>query len=147
MKSLDDLYTLNNIFTEFWFAKYCNLAYYNWAIVSKETKEAIGRIWAVRTDEKLQQAELAYELGVHWWNQGLMTEAVNAIISFLFSEIGYNRIYADHASGNPASGSVMKKCNMQYEGTQRQALCCNAGLFDKVNYAILAEEYFKEANS
>jgi hypothetical protein len=31
--------------------------------------------------------------------------------------------------------------------TQRQALYCNAGLLDKVNYAILAEDYFKEANS
>jgi ribosomal-protein-alanine N-acetyltransferase len=78
MKTMDDLFNINNIFTEFWFAKYDNPAYYNWVIVSKETNEAIGRIWVMNTDEKIKQAELAYELGVNWWNQGLMTEAVKA---------------------------------------------------------------------
>ena len=57
--------------------------------------------------------------------------------------IGLNRIYANHASDNPASGKVMQKCGMTYEGTMRQALKCNNGLFDKVNYAILADEYNK----
>lgn len=93
-------------------------------------------------DEDISQIELAYELGRHWWGQGLMTEAVKAVIDFFFNEVGFNRIYADFASENLASGKVMQKCGMTYEGTMRQALKCNNGLFDKVNYAILAKEYF-----
>jgi len=37
----------------------------------------------------------------------------------------------------------MKKCGMAYEGTMRQACKCNNGLFYKVNYAIVADEYYK----
>ena len=61
---------------------------------------------------------------------------------FFFREIGFDRIYTSHAGENPASGKVMQKCGMIYEGTMRQALNKNAGLQDKVNYAILAEDYF-----
>jgi RimJ/RimL family protein N-acetyltransferase len=38
-------------------------------------------------DDDISQIELAYELGRDWWNQGLMTEAVKAIIDFFFNEI------------------------------------------------------------
>jgi len=85
---------------------------------------------------------LAYELGQNWWNQGLTTEAATVVIKFFFKEIGYNRVYAAHAHENLASGRVMQKCGMIYEGTMRQAERCNNGLFDRVNYAILANDYF-----
>ena len=39
----------------------------------------------------------------------------------------------------------MQKCGMLYEGTMRQACLCNRGIFDKVNYAILAEGLFWQA--
>ena len=81
------------------------------------------------------------EIGQAWWNQGLMTEATKRIIQFFFEEVGMNRIYAYHASGNPASGKMQKKAGMMWEGTLRQACKCNNGIFDKVMYAILAEDY------
>ncbi len=31
---------------------------------------------------------------------------------------------------------------MTYEGIMRQAFKCNNGLFDRVNYAVLANDYF-----
>jgi ribosomal-protein-alanine N-acetyltransferase len=144
MNSLDDVLTLNNIFTDYWFAKYEKSDYYNWAIQLKSSGEAIGRVRGgagTRMDDRIGQIELAYELGENWWNQGLMTEAVKKVIDFFFNEIGFNRIYTSHAHENPASGKVMQKCGMIYEGTMRQAVKQNNCLFDKVNYAILADEY------
>jgi len=67
-----------------------------------------------------------------------------AILPFFFEEVGLNRVFADHASQNPASGKVMQKCGMTYEGTLRQACVCNNGIFDKVVYAMLAEDYFEK---
>ena len=144
MNSIDDVLTLNNIFTDYWFSKYEKSDYYNWAIQIKSTDEVIGRVRGgagTRMDERIGQIELAYELGQKWWSQGFMTEAVKKIIDFFFNEIGYNRIHAAHAHENPASGRVMQKCGMIYEGTMRQAVKQNNGLFDKVNYAILADDY------
>jgi [ribosomal protein S5]-alanine N-acetyltransferase len=142
MNSMDDVLILNNIFTDYWFSKHEKPNYYNWAIQLRSSSEVIGRLWGMHLDEQLSQIELAYELGQNWWNQGLMTEAVKTVIDFFYNEVGFNRICANHASENPASGRVMQKCGMTYEGIMRQACKCNNGLFDKVNYAILADDYF-----
>lgn len=142
MNSIDDVLTLNNIFTDYWFAKYEKSDYYNWAIQLRSSGEVIGRLRGINPNDRICQIELAYELGQNWWNQGLMTEAVNTIIGFFIKEVGFNRIYAAHAHGNPASGKVMQKCELIYEGTARQMCKCNNGVFDMINYAILADDYF-----
>jgi len=142
MNSIDDVLTLNNIFTDYWFAKYEKFDYYNWAIQLKLSNEVIGRLRGMHPNDQLSQIELAYELGRNWWNQGLMTEAVKTVIDFFFNEVGFNRVCSNHASENPASGKVMQKCGMTYEGIMRQAFKCNNGLFDRVNYAVLANDYF-----
>lgn len=144
MNSIDDVLTLNNIFTDYWFAKYEKSDYYNWAIQLKLTNEVIGRVRGEEPEDRINrvnQIVLGYELGQKWWNQGLMTEAVKKVIDFFFNEIGFTRIYTAHAHENIASGKVMQKCGMVYEGTMRQAINKNNGLQDKVNYAILAEDY------
>ena len=147
MNSIEDVLTLNNIFTDYWFAKYEKLDFYNWAMVLKSSGEAIGRLGGKKPDDHVKQVELHYELGQNWWNQGLMTEAMNTVIGFFFTEVGFNRIYAGHAAENPASGKIMQKCGMIYEGTMRQAAKINLGLIDVVNYAILAEDYFGAAKN
>lgn len=63
------------------------------------------------------------------------------VIGFFLCEVGFNRIYADHAYENPASGKVMQKCGMVYEGTAHQVCKCNNGMFDAVKYAILAKDF------
>ena len=141
MNSIDDVLTLNNIFTDSWFAQYEKPNFYNWAIQLKSSGEVIGRFRGNFPDDHIGQINLAFELGQNWWNQGLITEAAKTVIGFFIKEIGYNRVYAAHAHENPASGKVMQKCGMIYEGTMRQAERCNNGLFDRVNYAILAEDY------
>lgn len=69
-----------------------------------------------------------------------MSEALRAVIDFLFDEVGMQRVEARHDPHNPHSGDVMRKCGMQYEGTQRRADRNNQGLCDASWYAILAED-------
>lgn len=140
---IEDALNIEKQFTEKWFRQYDSQSHYNWAIQSKESGEVIGRLRGINPDDKVSQVEFAYELGRNWWNKGLMTEAVKEVIDFFFNSVGVNRLYANHADKNPASGKVMQKCGMIYEGTMRQAVKCNNGMFDKVNYAILAQDYFK----
>lgn len=142
MNRIADVIHSAGMFTEEWFGAYDRLNRYSWAIQIKTSGTVVGRLFGMHPDDHINQVELAYELGRGWWNQGIMTEAVNAVITFFFSEAGFNRIYAYHADENPASGRVMQKCGMIYEGTLRQACICNNGIFDKVCYAILSEDYF-----
>ena len=144
MTCIAEVVTNAGLFTENWLNAYDRPDRYSWAIQLKSTGEVIGRLFGMHPDDKIKQVELAYELGSKWWNQGLVTEAVKAVLPFFFNEVGFNRVYAYHASENPASGKVMSKCGMIYEGTLRQACVCNNGIFDKVMYAILAEDYCKK---
>lgn len=117
--------------------------YYQWAIVLKELGEPIGSISCVHLDEKTDSAEIGYCIGKAWWGKGIMSEALGEIIRFAFEEMMAKRVYARHDSNNPASGGVMKKCGMTYEGTLRKADYNNQGICDMVCYSILRHEFDK----
>ena len=117
--------------------------YYDWKIVLKDIGEPVGSIGVVSLREDTEEVEVGYCLGYNWWHKGIMTEAFNEVIRFLFEEVGVNRIMAKHDTRNPHSGDVMKKCGLKYEGTHRQADKNMQGICDTAIYAILKEDYFK----
>lgn len=113
---------------------------YNWVIEHRESGQVIGSISVVEITETTDCAEVGYCLSDRFWGMGIMPEALNAVIRFLFDEVGVNRIEATHDVNNPNSGRVMEKCGLQFEGTMRQAGRNNQGIYDKVIRAILKED-------
>lgn len=124
-----------------WVKRYTDLSFYHWAIELRDLQEPIGSIGVVRLDERIDMVHIGYCLGKTWWHQGIMTEAFQAVIAFLFQEVEVNRIEAQHDRHNPHSGQVMKKCGMTYEGTLRQADYNNQGIVDVRWYGLLREDY------
>lgn len=123
-----------------WVAQYNEPATYRWAIVPKSFGEPIGGIDVVRIYDNIDAAEIGYCIGKNWWNKGIATEAFSAVIPYLFG-VGFNRIDAAHAVKNPASGRVMEKCGLKYEGTFRQFFRATSGeLLDISFYSILRNE-------
>lgn len=116
---------------------------YQWCIELKSTKEAIGSISAVHILENIEAVEIGYCIGKECWNQGLVTEAFNAVINFFFHEVGVNQIEARHDTKNPASGNVMVKCGLKLEGIRRQVDTDNTGICDTAGYAILRRDWSK----
>ena len=127
---------------EQWIQSYAKQEYYHWAIVLKEISEPIGGVAVGQQSDVTQMVHLGYSIGKPWWNKGIMTEALHALIAFFFREVGVNRIEARHDPRNAGSGRVMVKCGMKYEGLIRQADKNNQGICDCVMYGILAEDYF-----
>lgn len=126
----------------FWVKNYPSVEKYEWAIELKEIGEAIGSIALMNIDNVNDSGEVGYCIGKNYWNKGITTEAFLAIIRFGFSEVGFQRIVGRHHVNNPASGEVMKKCGLQYEGTLRKVSRNNLGeLVDCKIYSILKEEY------
>lgn len=124
-----------------WTAQYNDTSTYNWVIVLKELGEPIGSIDVCRIYENIDAAEVGYCIGKQWWGKGIMTEAFSAIIPYLF-EVGFEQIRAAHAVQNPASGRVMEKCGLKYEGTFRRFFRSTAGeLLDISFYSIQRDEY------
>ena len=123
-----------------WVSSYQKADFYQWAIVLKELDEPIGSISVVSHNDDLKKAEIGYCIGKNWWRQGITTEALVAVMDFLFDRVGMNRLEARHDPRNPQSGNVMKKAGMVYEGTSRQSDRNNQGLCDACHYARLARE-------
>jgi ribosomal-protein-alanine N-acetyltransferase len=69
---------------------------------------------------EFQLAELGYWVGKPFWGQGYCTEAARAVLAYGFTTLALNRIQATHFVDNPASGRVMEKIGMTYEGCRRQ---------------------------
>lgn len=124
-----------------WLNQYESTNYYNWAIVLKENHKPIGNITVVKLDEKSFSCEIGYCIGSVYWNRGFVTEAFTKIIAFLFEEVGLNRVSARHNVLNPASGKVMEKCHLVYEGTLREASFKKGTFQSLAVYSILKSEW------
>ncbi len=119
-----------------WTASAINDRFYHWGITLEE--ELIGDIAVVNWHEKHREAEIGYCLGKAWWGRGIMPEALTSVIHYLFDTVGFHRVTLSHGADNPASGRVMQKAGLQYEGTQRQAVPRRDGTWgDKALYGAV----------
>ena len=126
---------------ESWVSDYSRKNFYQWAIVPSDLGEPIGCIGVVEQDDRISMVHIGYALGKKWWNKGYMSEALEAVIEFFFTQVGVNRIESQHDPNNIGSGRVMQKCGMIFEGTKRQADFSNKGIVDACMYAILKEDW------
>lgn len=113
----------------------------SWGIEYLPTGRVIGTIGFMWIQDDNASAEVGYSLAREYWNQGLMTEALAAVIRYGFDGMDLNRIEAQHETSNPASGAVMRKCHMQREGTLRARLFNKGHYVDVDLYAILRRDY------
>ena len=126
-----------------WTKQYQDNTFYQWAIVLKELEQPVGSISVVNRDDRVEMVEIGFCIGKNWWGLGIMTEALKAVMTYLFEEVGVQRIEAGHDPENPASGAVQRKCGMKYEGTFRRRIRSNRGITDVVWNAALKEEWGK----
>lgn len=122
--------------------EYKNPNTYHWAIESEG--EMIGGISAFNIIDRDSVCEVGYCLAKAYWNQGIISEALDAVLKYLFQEVNMHRIMAKHDVDNPASGKVMQKCSMTYEGKFRKFYLHKDGTYsDSLIYGILKEEFIK----
>ena len=120
--------------------RYSNLNTYHWAITLKSTDIPIGNIALMSSNEYDMCAEVAYCLGRQYWGQGIITEALIAVLKFGLIEVNFNRIEAYHAISNMTSGKVMQKAGMKFEGRMRQKYRSHIGFEDSDMYAVVKED-------
>ncbi|HKH97680.1 MAG TPA: GNAT family protein [Candidatus Sulfotelmatobacter sp.] len=110
------------------------------AIVLRDDGRQIGGA-GLTVDQRHQHAELGYWLGAPYWGQGYATEAARELLRYGFEDLGLHRIFASHFGHNPASGRILAKLGMQYEGCQREHLLKWDKFVDSELYGILRQEW------
>jgi len=69
------------------------------------------------------------------------SEAVKAVIDYMFQNTDIERIEAYHSVKNPASGKVMAKAGMRHEGFARSKYKNRDGFQDCDLYGIVRDEW------
>ena len=112
----------------------------SFAVTLRDSGRMIGTVGFMWVNTDHRSAEVGYSLSRDYWNRGIMTEALRAVVAFGFDTLRLNRIEAQHELDNPASGRVMAHVGMRYEGTLRQRLRNKGRYVDVALYAILRED-------
>ena len=111
----------------------------NLALERRDDGALVGAI-GLGVEREHARAEIGYWIGVPYWGSGYATEATRALIAYAFDELGLNRVYAYHVTGNPASGRVMQKAGMQLEGELREHLRKGDEFRDSRLYGIIRSD-------
>lgn len=100
--------------------------------------KVIGGIGIVQqTDIYRLNAEIGYWLGEPFWNRGIMSEAVPAMVNYTFANFDIIRVYAGVFDRNLASMRVLEKAGFKKEAIHHQAIFKNGELLDEHLFTIV----------
>ena len=111
---------------------------HNCAIVLKANGDVIGWIgFGTPSQPAMADSSFGYALNSAYRNQGYMTEATKAILTYCFDMLEAQSVSASHKRFNTASGRVMQKAGMRLNATKEPAVAND----DEVHYIITADEW------
>ncbi len=125
---------------EMWIKEYKEDNVFNWVIELKDMFP-IGSITVVRKDLNNRICEIGYNIGRKYWNNGYATEAIKAILDYLFSLDLFNTITAQCFEFNVASSRVLEKNGFTKEGILRNRYIIDGKSINLVELSLLKEEH------
>ena len=111
----------------------------SWAVTERESGAVVARVAAMSKGDGV--AELGYIVCLGRGGQGIVSEALGAVIEQLFVAEGVRRIFADTDPDNAASNRVLEKLGFTLEGRLRGAWNTHIGVRDSLIWGLLAEEW------
>lgn len=113
---------------------------YDWII--EYDKKIIGTINVCYLDERLEILGIAYALSYDYWGKGIISEALKAVIHYLFEKINCRKIIAGCDSQNVGSIKVLEKVGMKQEACLRLQIKRKDGTFgDDLQFGLFRDEF------
>lgn len=109
-------------------------------ILKKENEEIIGDV-GVHFLEDNAQCEIGFTLAKPQHGQGFVTEAVGAVLDYLFESLNKHRITASVDPENVASRNLLVRLGFRQEAHFKKAYLSGNEWIDDVVYAKLCEEH------
>lgn len=116
-----------------------------YAVVLKETGKPVGSVGLKNLASDVP--EVGYWVGVPYWGQGLIPEAVAGLIERCFTELGKTGVWCCYYDGNHKSRRVQEKCGFTYHHTERDKLCELTGDIHDEHYTYLSREDWMKSRS
>lgn len=88
---------------------------YIWGFIRKSDGKLIGSGGIrFRTDENVWS--FGYNFRYDCWGHGYATESAKRMIDYVYNKNNAREFISEHAVDNPASGRVMEKCGLVFQG-------------------------------
>jgi ribosomal-protein-alanine N-acetyltransferase len=114
----------------------------NWAISLKDDPEFIGLIGNFRIEPENYRAEIGYMLLPEFHGQGLISEAIDAVVQYGFNEMKLHSIEAVIDPDNFASAKVLEKNRFVKEAHLKENGFYDGRFIDSVIYSRLSPHQF-----
>ncbi len=120
-----------------------------WVIADRASGQLIGTGGFWRLLKSHDRAEIGYELAPEWWGQGVMTEALAAMLQFGFTRMGLHSVEAQIHPANNGSRRVLEKLGFVQEGYFRENYLdpVEARFTDTAVYSLLKATWMGRADS
>lgn len=109
----------------------------NWGITLKGNSKILGIIGYYRIQPENFRAEIGYMLLPEFHGKGIITEAVQRLITYGFDDLKLHSIEAVIDPENFASEKVLQKCNFIKEAHLKESQFYEGKFLDKVIYSLL----------
>lgn len=115
-----------------------------WVLCDRMGSEIFGYVGIFRWSQRNRYAELGYVLAQSQWGKGVMTEVLQPLVEFAFTQMRLHRLEALVDPANAASARVLTGAGFQQEGLmQQRALGADNTFVDTAIYALLASRWQK----
>jgi RimJ/RimL family protein N-acetyltransferase len=97
-----------------------------YAVILKSTGKPIGSVGVHKGNANGKgenEAEIGYWVGVPYWGQGLIPEAVRELVRHAFEDLGLSALWCGYYEGNEKSKRVQEKCGFRYDHTEYDKPC------------------------
>ena len=118
-----------------------------WAVTFNGQDKMIGKCILFQFDQKNHRAEIGYILNRDYWRQGLMQQALGAVINFAFDTLKLHRIEADVDTENAGSLGVLEKLGFKREGLFRERWFVYDEWQDSVMLSLLKQDWRSNRDS
>ncbi|WP_017733218.1 GNAT family N-acetyltransferase [Nafulsella turpanensis] len=115
--------------------------WYQLGIRLKDSGLLIGDMGVHFFGPQNQQTELGYAIALEHQRKGYASEAIKAVIDFLFGIYRKHRITASADPGNKASIQLLQKLGMRQEAHHIKSFWIDGEWTDDIVFAILREEW------
>jgi ribosomal-protein-alanine N-acetyltransferase len=114
-----------------------------WGITLKGEDTIIGTCTFFQFGPHFHYAEIGYELQRAYWRQGIMSEAISAILDYGFIELEFHRVEANTDPENMRSKNLLLKLGFTYEGNLRERYFFRNSFLDEHRFGLLTDEWLK----
>ncbi|MGM0896631.1 MAG: GNAT family N-acetyltransferase [Bacillota bacterium] len=118
-----------------------------WGIRLRGGEELIGTIGLNQLQLRSKKTEVGYELHPDYWRQGLMEEALRAVLAYSYEELGLYRIGAVTYPENIGSNRLLRKMGFTQEGRLRGYLYQRGKSYDALIYSLLETEWRQQQSA